>query len=96
MFVRGGYAQAPLAMECFQGHGQRHVTLAYELAGRPFVMVDNVEQTVAPKGQTGADFYYAIGDAVLVADAPVGSDDHEASIQVTYYGRYPKVATKDN
>lgn len=100
-FVKGAYAETGVLTENQHGDGaKRNFTLGYEIASTTTadlsITVDGVSQSIGTKGDTGEQFYVAIGDAVVAQDPSqplLGSGD---TISVTYKGRYPVLGLAQN
>jgi len=75
----------------------RSFTLGYPLAATPSAFTLNgVPQTLAVKGSTGANFYYAIGDSVITQDSSLTLLTSSDTIALTYLGSFPVTVTVDN
>jgi hypothetical protein len=82
----------------FIGDGStRSFTLGYPLNSAPTILLNGVTQTVGTKGNTGYQWYYAIGDAVLEQDASGVVMQLTDTLSVpNYVGQFETVVTVDN
>jgi hypothetical protein len=100
-YAKGAYAATGILTETFHGDSvKRGFTLSYGIASTAAsdlsISVNSVAQTVGTKGDTGQQWYAAIGDAVLAQDVSqtvLGAGD---TLSVTYKGRYPVLAVAQN
>lgn len=100
-FVKGAYAETGILTESQHGDGsKRGFTLSYEIASTAAkdltIEVDSVVQSYGTKGNTGEQWYVAVGDAVVAQDTGgtvLGSGD---TLTVTYKGRYPVYGLAQN
>lgn len=71
-------------------------TLGYPVATTPFVIVNNVFQSVGTKGSTGFQWYYAVGDPVIVQDSSQTVLQTTDEFQCDFYGLEDVIVTADN
>lgn len=92
-YVLGGVAQTVQQNETIVGDGnKRSFPMGFALASAPTIVIGGVTQTVAIKGSSGAQWYWAQGDDVLVQDSGQAPIANGATGTVTYIGQYPSVA----
>jgi hypothetical protein len=100
-YAKGAYAQQGERTETFHGDGlRRNFTLSYELASSSAkelaISVNGSAQTFNTKGNSGAQWYAAIGDAVIAQDPGQGVLGSGDTLSVSYKGRYPVLAVASN
>src|SRR5258708_5902023 len=88
--VVGATAQTVAQDEVQNGDGhKRSFPMGYELSSKPNITVNGTVQTVALKGSTGFQFYWAQGDPVVTQDPGelvlTGTD----VLECIYIGQYP-------
>jgi hypothetical protein len=85
-----GQAITDTQTENFTGDGEtRSWAVGYPIAEVPTITINAVAASVGIKGlDTGKDFYWSKGDAILTSDIAVGAGD---AIVISYKGIYPVV-----
>lgn len=97
-FTEKGSKKSPL-VEQFHGNGlTRSFTLSYAVSTLYQLLLNGSDITTSclTKGQSGGQFYYASGDAVLAQDTAytlLGTGD---TLEVHYTGRIPVIASAQN
>jgi hypothetical protein len=96
-YVKGAYASTGVRTETRIGDGHtRAYTLSYEIASTAAadlsISVNGVAQTIGTKGQSGWQFYAAVGDATIAQDPSLPLLTSSDTVSVTYKGRYPVLA----
>jgi hypothetical protein len=86
-YIRGASAVTTQQTESRLGDGQNTAfTMSYPLNGAPTITVGGIGKTNGTKGvDTGKDFYYSVGDAVIAAAVAPGAG---VTVSVTYKGQY--------
>lgn len=100
-YVKGAFAETGILTESQHGDGsKRGFTLSYEIASSAArdlsIAVNGIGQSIGTKGDTGDQWYVAIGDSVVAQDTSqtvLGSGD---TLTVTYKGRFPILALAQN
>lgn len=91
-YIRAGVDLTASRTENFTGNAaQKAWTLAYPVGALPTsITVGGVAQTIGIKQvDTGRNFYYQIGDPVIIQDDGAGAVGAGVAIAVTYEGQYP-------
>jgi hypothetical protein len=96
-YVRGAYTQTGAQTATFHGDSlSRNWTLSYDIASTATsdltITLNGAAQTIGTKGETGSQFYVAIGDAVVAQDTGQTLLTSSDTLVVTYKGRYPILA----
>src|SRR5260221_1053545 len=89
-FVQGSLQQTLVLTEKHQGDGEKRAfIMAYEFAKRPSVYVNGIACTVGIKGvDTGAEWSWAMGDAILSQDSGSPTLQESDILTVTYVGQF--------
>jgi hypothetical protein len=92
-YVTGGVAQTVTQNETIVGDGnKRSFPMGFAMASPPTIVISGVTQTVGLKGTTGKQFYYAVGDNILVQDSGQTVLANGATGSVSYIGQTPNTA----
>jgi hypothetical protein len=92
-YVLGGVAQTLTQTETRMGDSNTQAwTMGFDLASAPTITVNSTGQTIGIKGTTGAQFYWAQGDPIVVQDSGQTKLTSGDTLQVVYIGQYPSVA----
>ena len=97
-FAEKGTKAAPLD-ETFTGDGARRAfTLRYEVSHVYQVLVNGVDVTAGllTKDESGGQWYYQTGDAVIAQDTSLAVLTSGDTLEVKYTGRYPILANARN
>jgi len=97
-YVRGGKALTSQQVESRIGDSVATAfTMSYPLAKVPTITLDTVPQTVGIKGiDTGKDWYWSKGDAVISQDAEGTPITPGQTLEVTYYGQFDLIAVSED
>lgn len=97
-YIRGGKGQTSLQTENRIGDGVTTAfTLNYPLAKVPTVTLNSNPQAVGIKAlDTGKDWYWSKGDAVLSQDTEGTILESSDTLQVQYYGQYDVIVQSDD
>lgn len=92
-YITGGVAQTVTQNETIVGDGsKRSFPMGYAMASAPTIIIGGVTQTVGLKGTSGSQFYYAVGDNILVQDSGQTVLASGATGSVSYVGQTPNTA----
>src|SRR6185312_13754421 len=93
----GGTVQTGVNVETRKGDGvTTSWSMGYPLASQPAITVNGVDQSVDIKGASGANFYWAQGDANIAQQSGNTVLTSSDTLVITYIGQYPQVFTTQN
>jgi hypothetical protein len=89
-FVKGAHAKTAEKTEGQVGDGHKqNFTLSYEVAELTTILVNGVPETVSTKGDTGSQWYFAVGDSVIAQDTGQVTLQNSDNLSVSYKGSFP-------
>jgi hypothetical protein len=81
----------------FMGNGSTtSFTLGYPLASAPIIILNGITQIIGLKGATGAQWYYALDDAVIQQDTSQNTLEDTDELFVSYTGLFDESITVDD
>lgn len=97
-YIRAGKGTTDPQVETFKGNGvQKTFTVGFPIAKVPVIYVNGQQQTVGIKGvDTGKDWYWNKGDAVITQDEEATPLTESDTLQVTYQGFYDIIVLTDD